>query len=56
MTNPDWANFGKPAFELTELLEASQYLARPEQIWTDADMERAHVELELMFLEGASRE
>lgn len=42
-----------PSDDLAELLEASLLLARPEQLWDDDDMERAHVELELMFLEEA---
>jgi hypothetical protein len=44
-----------PAFgelrTLEEQLEASAYLLKPSDAWSDADMERAHVELELMFLE-----
>ena len=36
---------------LESQLEASQFLVRPEQVWSSDDMERAHVELEMMFLE-----
>lgn len=52
MTAP-WNNFGKLSTELEELLEASTFLARRDQLWSDAAMERIHVELELMFLEDA---
>lgn len=38
---------------LEEQLEASFLLARKEQLCSDEDLERVHVELELMFLEDA---
>jgi hypothetical protein len=48
-----------PAFgelrTLEEQLEASAFLLKPGETWSDVDMERAHVELELMFLEDASK-
>lgn len=43
----------EPSPELAELLEASLCLARKEQLCSDEDLERVHVELELMFLEDA---
>jgi len=44
--------FFKPSEDLTELLEASLLLAKPEQLWDDDDLERAHAWIELMFLEA----
>jgi hypothetical protein len=48
-----------PAFgelrTLEQQLEASAFLLKPSDTWSDSDMERAHVELEMMFLEQAEK-
>jgi hypothetical protein len=47
-SGPAWPSSPR---SLAEALELSLCIARPEQVWSSDDMERAHAWIELMLLE-----